>query len=471
MKKEYDLVVIGAGSGGLTAAIGGAQIGAKVMLIEKEKIGGDCTHYGCIPSKTLIKASKVAKEIRNSKKYGLGKANVDIDLKNVLEKVQKTVKSVYSHETPKEISKLGIGVEIGSAKFLDKRCVEVNGKKVTSKKFIIATGSRARVPQIKGLSEIDYMTNRTIFSPKKYSSIAVLGGGPIGSELGQALSNLGVNVTIINNVSYIIPREDMDASMLVEKEMIRDRVKIYNNSSVYEIKQKGKRKIVNIENVKSSKIESIEVDEVLVAVGRVPNIEDLGLDEAGVLYNKRGVIVDSSGRSSNRNIYAIGDVAGGFQFTHLANSHGKSVLAKTIFKIPSKFERDVIPRVTFTIPQVGSVGINESQKDDSDFVLKLDYNKVDRAVTDSDTNGFYKIIVNRKGFIRGAVIVGEGAGELIGELAFAMKNMIKVTKLADTIHPYPTYAYGLRNCCDKFRAMFYNENKKKWVKRIFNLRG
>lgn len=476
-KTDYDMIIIGGGSGGLTAAVGAAGIGAKTLLIEKELLGGDCTHHGCVPSKTLIKAARVARQITNHKEYGLySKIPVKplFDLKKVLQKVQKTVGSIADHETPEEMKKYGIDVIIGSPKFVDKDTVEVNGKKITSKRFIISTGSRPRVPDIKGLDKVKYMTNKTIFDPTTYSSLAILGGGPIGSELGHALSTLGVKVTIINNAETIMGREDREAALLLEGIMIEEGVTIHNYSEITEVQQKGKKVKLTLRHQKSGKIENLTVDNLLLAVGRVPNIEGLGLEEAGIEYNKRGIDINAKGQTSQGHIYAVGDVAGGMQFTHMANHHAKMALSSLIFRIPAKYETEVIPRVTFTTPEVASVGITEKQAEEQGLdytVIKKELKDVDRAITESETRGFYKFVLDKKGKILGSVLVGENSGELIGEVALAMKQGISIGQLAATIHPYPTFGYGLRHTADLFRAQGYTENKKKWVKRIFGLRG
>jgi len=467
-KKTYDIIVIGAGSGGLTVAIGAAGIGAKVLLIEKSKVGGDCTHHGCVPSKALINLGKEAKIL---KKYNQ-KIPKNLLIDEVLKKVNMVVNGIYQHETPDALKKFGIETIIGSAKFIGKNTIEVNKKKFTSKRIVIATGSRARIPQIKGIDDVNYLTNKNIFDIKKINSLIILGGGPIGCELAQAFNNLGVKVQIIQTSSTILNREDVDASKLVQDTFNQENITLRLNKEPYLLKKVEKEIVVYIKDKSSGKHSSIRSDNLLVATGRVPNIEDLDLGVAGIEFNNRGIKINSKGRTTNKYVYGVGDVVGGFQFTHLANAQAKAVLSSIIFRFPAEFETQVIPRVTFTTPEIASIGISEEDaKKENLFILKKPYSQVDRALTDLNTKGFYKIIVDKNGEIKGATLLGNGAGELIGEIALAMKNNIKINQLANTIHPYPTYGYGLRNCADQFRAMSYTPNKKKWVKKIFNLKG
>lgn len=475
-KYDYDLIVIGAGSGGLTVAIGGAQIGAKTLLIEKEKIGGDCTHYGCVPSKALIKAAECARNMKNINEDLNLKLNYNIDIEKILKKVSKTVDLIYSHENPENIKKYGVELEFGEAKFIDKKSLSVNGKSFSSKKIVIASGARARVPKVKGLENVKFMTNKEVFIPKKFQSLVVIGAGPIGAELAQAFRAFGIEVSIVEHGKKILGREDDEASQLVEKVFLKEGIKIYKNKKFMEVYEKNGKKVVVLEDGDSGKKNEIECDELLIAIGRVPNVEGLNLQEAGIYFNDRGIKIDSHCRTSNKNIYAIGDVASGWQFTHFANHQGKIALTNLIFKLPVKYEKIVVPRVTFTNPQVASVGEVFMDNDDiilngKIVILKKDYSQVDRAITDRNTDGFFKIFCDKKGFILGAVIVGKAAGELIGEISLAMKNNIKISQLADTIHPYPSYGYGLRNTADQFRSLGFSSGKKKWVKKIFGLRG
>jgi len=477
-RKHYDLIVIGAGSGGLTAAIGGNSLGAKVLLIEKEKsLGGDCTHFGCVPSKTLIKASRIARGFKNYEKYGLKlnkKINVSFDISSILKKVRNTVNYVEKKaESIDMIKKLGIDVLIGSPRFIDKKTIILNAQGYSAKKFVIATGSRARVVSVKGLDKIKYITNKEVFIPKKFKSLVVIGAGPIGCELGLAFANLGVNVILVSNSNKILAKEDSEASSLIEKEFKKTGVEILKNKEFVEIFEKNGMKNIVLKDVKSRKTTTVKSDEILISIGRVPNVENLNLESAGVKYSNRGIVVNRKTQTTNSNIYAIGDVAGGQQFTHFANHQGKIALTNLIFKLPLKYT-NLVPRVTYITPEIASVGINEDdiKRRKLDYlILKKKYSDIDRAITDSSTTGFFKIIVNKRGYIKGAVLVGESSGELISEIAVAMKNNLKITAIADTIHPYPTYAYGLRSCADEFRKMTFTKSKKKWIKKIFRLKG
>jgi len=473
-RTDYDLIVVGAGSGGLTAAIGGAQIGAKTLLVEKEKIGGDCTHYGCVPSKTLIKASRVAQNFKEAGKFGLkidGAGQAKFSVEDALKKVGKTVQKIYNEEKPDKLKKFGLETVIGEAQFVSKNSIQVGDKKYSAKKFVIATGSRARLPQIPGLEKIRYMTNKEIFVPRDMKSLIVVGGGPIGIELSGAFAGLGVKVKVVQRSGRILDKEEKKASRLVQKKLEERGAEIFLNQDVMKVGKNGKKKVVFLKNNKNGKTKKIEADEILFSIGRVPNIEDLGLEKAGVEADERGIFINDKTQTSNRKIYAIGDVARVPQFTHYANHMGKVALANLIFKFPAKIEKQVLPRVTFSSPEIASVGVNEDSASKEFLILKKKYSEIDRAVTDSETEGYFSIIVDKKGFIQGATLVGEGAGELIGEIALAMKNKIKITQLADTIHPYPTYGYGLRNTADQFRSLNFSQNKKSFLKMILRLRG
>ena len=462
---DYDMIVIGAGSAGLTYAIGATGIGAKVLLVEKEKIGGDCTHYGCVPSKALI---HLAKEMRILKKYNLEKNQ--LNLEKAQKKVQEIVDSIYAHETPEKISKLGVDVKIGNCEFVDSHTISVESEQFTAKKIIIATGSHARELTIEGIDKTDIMTNREIFNFTG-KSIAVVGTGPIGSELSQAINQFQCKTYLINNSNQILQREDSEAANFVQNVMESEGIQILHNSRILKGEKTDLGFKLQIETVTNGAVgyKEIVVDGILASIGRIPNTKNLGLEKIGIEFDSRGVCVNSSTKTSINHIYAIGDVARNFQFTHFANHMAKVALAKSIFKIPSKTNIDT-PRITFTTPEIASIGSMEIDEKSGEMLLYKDFDSVDRAICEGK-KGFFKVVVNKKGLIKGATLVGENSSDLINEIAVMMNQNISVATVSNIVHPYPSYGYGLRNMFDQYRAKGYTENKKKWVQKIFGLRG
>ena len=442
-KKIYDLIVIGAGAGGLTVAIGGAKSGANVLLIEKEnKLGGDCTHYGCIPSKTFITLSK---QFKNSK-----------DIADTFKKVKSNVKKIEKKsESFEYVISLGINLIIGTAVLFDENTIKINNKKFYGKNIVIATGANALIPKIKGLNKIKYLTNKSIFKIKEMKSLAIIGAGPIGCELGQAFNRIGINVTIINQEKNILPQEDIEATKIIQKQLRDEGINISNNVKIVEITKKNNKKIIMLNTKK------IVCDEVLIATGRRPDLEELKLEKIGIKHNKEGIKINSKCQTNIKNIYAIGDCTKGPKFTHLANYQGKITLANTLFKYSKRYSTKTLPRVTFTDPPIASVGKLKG------FELKKEYKNIDKAITDFQEDGFIKIFVKNSGYINGAVIVGQGAEEMISQITLAMKNDLKITDISDTIYPYPTYSYGLRECADLFTILKYTPMKKKWAQKIF----
>jgi len=476
MAYDYDIIVIGAGGGGLTTAIGGAGIGASVLLIEGEKLGGDCTHFGCVPSKALIKAAHIAHACTDREKVGLSSlSDVDNDVHAVLTHVRDMVADIERRfENPDEIKGLGVDIEMGFAQFVDSHTVEVNGRNVSGKKIVIATGARPAELPIDGLASVNPKTNRTIFASDTFRSLTIIGSGPIGCELGQAFARLGVSVNIITRDSVVLGRDEKEAGEIVERSLLADGVDLHYSKVVSKVFMRDGKKVVSVTCDEDTDPTEIVADEILVAIGRQPNVENLRLEKAGVEYDQRkGVSVNNKTQTTVSHIYAVGDVATPWKFTHYANHMGKVALANMIFHVPSTMS-SIIPRATFTAPEVASIGI--STRDDAfdsatHYVFDKGYDFVDRAITDVAENGFFRIITDKKGVILGATIVGGPAGEMINEIALAMKNSISITKLSDTIHAYPTYGYGLRNCADQFRSQGYSAQKKGWVKKIFGLRG
>lgn len=468
MKYEYDVIVLGAGGAGLTAAVGAAGIGASVLLIEMDKLGGDCTHYGCIPSKTLIRE---AKKFFEAKQYV--KKDTPADIQDILKKIQSTVKDVEDRfESIARLNTLGVDVVIGKAKFIDTHTIVVRDKKYTAKKFVIATGGNPAPVHTKGFNTLDYLTNRTIFIPKKIDSLIVIGSGPIGCELAQAFNRLGVKVTLIVRDTSILNKEDPHASKIVQDTFINEGVEIIFNAEILEGFKTADKKSVKVKV--DGKETVINADEILVAVGRIPHVEDMDLETIGIHFDKqKGIQVNDHAQTNISHIYAVGDVASALKFTHFANHHAKVALTHMFFKLFAHTEKVVIPKVTFTTPEIASVGIStEKEAQEKGYlVFTKEYSDIDRAITDGNEVGFFQIITDTKGSIKGATLVGATSGELINEIALAMKQNIKITSLANTIHAYPTYGYGLRSCADQFRAQSYSPLKKKILKIILRLNG
>lgn len=436
MATEYDLVIIGGGSGGLVVASASAQLKAKVALVEKEKLGGDCLWYGCVPSKSLIHTSRVAYEVKNASRFGIKTSFPEIDFAQANNHVQKVISAIEPHDSPERFRGLGVEVIFGSGQFIDQKIFEVNARQLKARNFVISTGSRPAIPSIEGLQEVGYITNEQVFSLTELpSSLLVIGAGPIGCELGQAMARLGANVTIIASRKQILPKEDPEAALVVEKQLLSEGIKIIKSARVEKVELVNGKKHVWVNG------EKIVVDEILLSAGRTPNIESLNLEVAGVEYTKTGIKVNEKLQTSNQKIYACGDVIGGYQFTHVAGFEATIVIQNALFFPTKKIDYRVIPWATFTEPELAKVGLNIQEAreiyGDDICILKQEFAGVDRAMAEASTAGFAKIITTKKGVILGATIVGISAGELIHEIVLAMKNNLNVSALS-SIHIYPT---------------------------------
>ncbi|MCQ9207421.1 MAG: FAD-dependent oxidoreductase [Omnitrophica bacterium] len=444
MKYDYDLVVIGGGAAGLVAATGGAALGAKTALIEKNKLGGDCTWYGCVPSKTLLKSAQIISLFKRSADFGIkGPAKGSYDVSGVMPHVRKIRNKVSAHHPPEVFEKRGIKVIFGAPEFIDNKTVKVNKSKITSKRFIICTGSRPLVPSIDGLMETGYFTNETIFDldtlPK---SIAVLGGGPIGIELAQALNRLGVEVSIIEMMDRILFREDKEAASALSKVLIKEGIKIFTGKKAVKFAKDERGIVISLED-KDRVLSSIRAEKALIAIGRAPSLEGLALENAGVRTNKKGVGVNEFLQTSKNNIYACGDIAGPYQFSHMAEYQAIIALGNALFPFKRKVDYSSVPWCTFTDPELAHLGLTEEEakKQYSGVkVYKSSYAANDRAVTDIEENGFAKVVCDRRGRILGAHIVGSQAGELLHEYVLAKSMKLGLGKLASPIHIYPTLA-------------------------------
>ncbi len=436
MAVDYDLVIIGGGSGGLVVASAAAQLKAKVALVEKNKLGGDCLWYGCVPSKSLIHAARVAYEVKNSSRFGIYTNTPEINFAEANGHVQKVISAIEPHDSPERFEGLGVEVIFGSGKFIDKKTFEVNERKLKARAFVVSTGSRPAIPPVAGLKEAGFLTNEQVFSlQKRPDSLAVIGAGPIGCELGQSFHRLGAQVTIFSSRDRIMPKEDPEAAEVVEKQLISEGINIVKNARVQRVKVSDGKKYILAGD------KEIVVDEILVSAGRTPNVESLNLEAAGVKYDKKGIKVNEKLQTTNPKIYGCGDVIGGYQFTHVAAHEAVVVIQNSLFFPSKKVDYRVIPWATFTDPELARVGLTEEQArnryGDDVYVLKQPFAGVDRAQAEAATAGFNKIITRGNGEILGAHMVGPSAGELIHEIVLAMNYKLNVSALTG-IHIYPT---------------------------------
>jgi pyruvate/2-oxoglutarate dehydrogenase complex dihydrolipoamide dehydrogenase (E3) component len=453
---SYNLVVIGAGTAGLVTAAGAAGLGAKVALVERHLMGGDCLNVGCVPSKGLIRASRAAHEARTAGEFGITcGGGVSIDFGQAMERMRRIRTGISSHDSVGRFSKeLGVDVFLGKGTFTGPDRIEVDGLRLHFKKAAICTGARAAAPRIPGIEEAGYLTNENVFwltvLPKR---LLVIGGGPIGCELSQAFARMGSKVTIIEPSGHLLMREDADAAEIVQKSMLRDGVELALNTKITNAVKRGNDKIITI--TQNGKTLEIAGDEILVGVGRAPNVEGLGLETAGIVYDPRtGVAVNDLLRTSNPRVYAAGDICFPYKFTHTADALARIVIANALFKGRQKTSSLVVPWCTYTDPEVAHVGMYEKDARDKGIevtTLTVLLSDVDRALLDGETDGFARVHL-KKGSdkILGATIVARHAGEMINELSLAITTGLGLSAIGKTIHPYPTQAEAIKRLADAY---------------------
>lgn len=473
-KPEFDICVIGGGSAGLVVAAGGASLGAKVALVEKHKMGGDCLHYGCVPSKTLLQSAKVAHLIRHADAFALPAHAPQVDMAAVMERVASVIKAIEPHDSPARFRGLGVDVILGAGRFLDPHTFAVNDRRVTARRFVIATGSRAAVPPIEGIAQTPYLTNEQLFDLREpVPSLIVTGGGPIGIEMAQAFARLGSRVQVIQRGDRILPKEDPDLAAVVAAQLREEGVELLTNHDTVRVAGGAGDIRMTLKDGQGEE-KQLTGSHLLIAAGRRPNIENLGLEAAGVATDKRGVVTDDRLRTSQKHIYAAGDVVGGLQFTHMAEHHAGVVLRNAIFHLPAKVERKVIPWATFSDPELARVGLSETEAKQQGIrhqVFSFPFQDLDRGRTDGATTGCAKIITSPRGKLLGAAIVGPHAGELIHEYVLALAKGMKAADLSAVIHIYPTLAQINRRVADARMKQGLTPTAKKWIKRILRLRG
>jgi len=451
-KGRYNLVIVGAGTAGLVAAAGAAGLGARVALIERHQTGGDCLNTGCVPSKAVIRAARAAYDAANAAPFGVQTASAPtVDFGAVMERMRRLRARIAPNDSFERFSGLGVDMYMGDAKFVSATRVEVNGTTLDFSKALIATGARAAVPAIPGLADAGFFTNETVFNltslPKRW---LVLGAGPIGCELAQSFKRFGADVTVLALDGRLLPREDPDASAVLSSRFANEGIRTELGVKPLRVERTGEVRRVSFE--RDGKTETMEVDAILVATGRAPNVENLGLEKAGVAFDRRGITVDDSLQSSNARIYASGDVAGRWQFTHAADAMSRIVLQNALFWGRKKASTLTIPWATYTDPEIAHVGLLHSEaaeRAEEVVTYTVHLNDVDRAILESDEEGFARVYAERKsGRILGATLVGRDAGDLIGEMALAVTQKLTLGQLAATVHPYPTRAEAWKRLGD-----------------------
>lgn len=444
MGYDYDLIILGGGGGGITGAMLAHGLGKKVALIDKKRFGGECTWSGCVPSKSLLHAAHTVWTARRAGFYaGAGQADVSVSGAAVLQSVRDIASGIYEDEKPEVFEKLGItALENASIRFVDAHNVEASGKKMSAKKFLIATGSSPLIPPIPGLDAVPYYTNENIFSLDTLpSSLIILGGGPIGIELAQAMNRLGVAVTVIEMAPAILIREEAELSARLSDILTREGVRLMTGAKVVRVENAGGKTVIYEKDGAQGRAEA---DAVLVAAGRKPNIEGLALDQIGIVADRRGIAVDSCLRTTVKNIYAAGDVVGPYQFSHIANYQAILAVSNAFLPFNKRVNYNAVPWCTFTDPELARSGLTEAEareKYGSKIrVYRAEYAKLDRARTERATEGLAKFVCDTRGKLLGIHILGERAGEVLHEAHAARALGIPLYKLNDVIHTYPTYS-------------------------------
>ena len=451
---RYNMVIIGAGTAGLVTAAGVAGLGGKVALIERHLLGGDCLNYGCVPSKSLIAASRAAAEMRRADRYGVSPSAGEVDFPAVMERVRRIRSEIAGHDSAERFRDMGVDVYLGDAAFAGPDTVEVAGQTLRFARACIATGARALRPDMEGLEEAGFHTNETIFSLTELPPrLAVLGSGPIGCELGQAFARLGSEVTIVEKGPQFLGKEDRDAAEIVGRAFERDGIRRILNAEVFKVSRNDEGKCVHIRTPEGE--DTVTADEILVGFGRVPNVDGLGLEAAGVEYDMRhGVKVDDYLRTANTRIYAAGDACLKHKFTHTADATARIVIQNALFWGRKKLSDLTVPWCTYTDPEVAHVGLYERQAKDRGIEVETftkAFEENDRALTESRAEGFVRVHV-KKGTDRilGATLVGPHAGDMVSEISTAMAGKVGLGTLANTIHPYPTLAEAIKHVGDEY---------------------
>jgi len=474
---DFDIGILGGGAAGLTVASGAAQLGAKTLLVEKEKeLGGDCLHYGCVPSKTLIRTAHVYHLMKNGEKFGLPQIKPPkVNYNEVVNRIRSVISTIQKHDSEERFCSLGAKVEFGEATFTDEHAIRLNGDTISAKNWVIATGSSPGIPHIEGLDKIPYITNKEIFYldhlPK---SMIILGAGPIAVEMAQAFCRLGTEITVIQRSGQILSKEDKEMADEVMNVLISEGIIFYLNASVVRTKDQGSKKEVVIRKGDGKEI-SLKAETIFMAMGRKPNLDNLRLDEIGIPFDTKGIKVDNRLRTKQKHIYAAGDITGEYQFTHAAGYEGGIVVSNAIFHLPRKTDYKFLPWCTYTDPELASIGMNEKRAKAAGIeysVWKEEFKDNDRSLAEGEEVGKLKMILDANEKPLGVQILGPQAGELLSEWVAILNGRVKLSTLASAVHPYPTLGeINKRVAGSYFTPKIFSDRIKKGLKFFFNLKG
>ena len=474
---DYDIGIIGGGAGGLTVAAGAAQLGARTILIEKEKeLGGDCLHFGCVPSKTLIKSAHVYHLMKNAEKFGLPQVSPPpVNFRNISARIKSVISTIQQHDSEERFCSLGARVEFGQPYFTDAHAVRLNGNTHTAKNWIIASGSSADIPPIKGLDKTPFITNREIFYLDQLpKSMIVMGAGPVGIEMAQAFNRFGTAVTVVGRAPQILPKDDPDLTDEVMDILSAEGVKFYTSHSIEAVSDLGHQRQVTLKG-KTGNTLSLKAQMLLVALGRAANVEGLGLDTIGIEHDRRGIKIDQRMRTNHKHIYAVGDVNGGFQFTHAAGYEGGIVISNAIFRLPRKADYTYMPWCTYTDPPLGNIGMTEKMARAAGVnytVWTEEFKGNDRSQAEGEKKGKIKMILNEKEKPIGVQILGSHAGDLLAEWVAVLNGKVKLATLAAAVHPYPTIGeINKRVAGNFFSPKIFSKKMQKGLKFFFHLKG
>jgi pyruvate/2-oxoglutarate dehydrogenase complex dihydrolipoamide dehydrogenase (E3) component len=474
---DFDIGIIGGGSAGLTVAAGSAQLGAKTLLVDKDgRLGGDCLHYGCVPSKTLIRTANVYHLMKRAAEFGLPDAEVKpVDFRDVSGRIRSVISKIQDHDSVERFCALGAKIEFGRPEFSDDHAVRVNGKTYSAKNWVIATGSSPLIPPVKGLDSTPFITNREIFYLDSLPhSMIILGGGPVGIEMAQALGRLGTKVTVIQRSGVILPKEDKDMSDQVMEVLKKEGVVFHLNTTVTSARDLGSEREIIVRHGDVT-TEALNAQVILTATGRRPNIEGLGLEKIGVEFDEKGIKVDDRMRTTRRHIFAAGDVTGGYLFTHAAGYEAGIVVSNAIFHLPRKADYTFMPWCTYTDPELASIGMNETAARKAGIgytVWTEDFKLNDRSLAEGEETGMIKMVLNEKEEPVGVQIFGPHAGDLASEWVAALNGGVKLSRLVSAVHPYPTIAeINKKVAANYFSRKIFSDRVKKGLKLFFNLKG